>query len=594
MRTKQKIRRPLLAVAICLLLCLLIAWVMTAPWRTGPEQTGPGTTTSDGTSVPEPDLPREVSKEAVLAALYEADISTLQAAMEGGLVTSEELTAYYLERIEACNEPYNCFITLCDDALETARARDADRADGTAKGALWGIPVVVKDNIHVLGYKTTNGYKLSASKVSATDAAVVKALKEAGAVIIGKANMSTAAQSARTSISLAVGETKNAYCTWLAAGGSSGGSAVAVSLNFAAASLGTDTNSSLRVPAVLNGCVSLRCTYGKISTEGVIRLNKSRDIPGAITRTVYDQALMLDVLTGNKYEYAKNLDANALQGVRLGVIKELTYNRSGTDAEVAAAFERAIEELKACGAEVVEVSIPNILSLSQASLGGNAEAPKTAVYNAYKKAAEKYDVDAMIFPTYLSAPIYSGTDDNGKKWDAQAQSFINNCYALGPSAKMPEMSVLIGTHSRGAGIGMEIAALRDSEQLLLNLAYSYTQKYDYRTLPDGAPNHYADCFEDDIAALLAEGAIRETIAPEVPESSVPAEPESSEPAGTGTTVSSGTETSPETSVPADAPQDPVTSAEPVPDEPKAGAGSTIWYSITVAVVVAISAALLFL
>ncbi len=592
MKTKRKIRRVWSGTLVCLLICVLTVCMLYLPRGTQTETPGPGTTESTGTSTPEPepDLPREVRKEAVFAALYEADISTLLAAMEGGLVTSEELTTYYLERIQEYNKPYNCFITLCDDALETARERDAARANGTAEGALWGVPVMVKDNIHVLGYKTTNGYKLSASKVSTTDAEIVKKLKAAGAVIIGKTNMSTAAQNARVSTSQAIGETKNAYCTWLASGGSSGGSAVAVSLNFGAAALGTDTNSSLRIPAVLNGCVSLRCTFGHISGSGVIALNKTRDIPGVITRTVCDQARMLDVITGNKYEYTKNLDANALQGVRLGVLKELTYNRAGTDEEVAAAFERALQELKDCGAEVVEVSIPNIRSLAQASLNGNIEERKTAVYNAYKKAAEKYDVEAMIFPTYLSAPQYSGTDDNGTKWDTQTQPFINNCHTLGPSAKMPEMSVVIGMHSRGAGIGMEIAGLRGSEQLLLNLAYSYTEQYDHRVLPDGAPNSYAAYFEDDIATLLAEGAVREVTEPEMPDSSSQA-PTSSE--------INAPSSEPETpaasdTLPDDAGSDlnPAEPPESTPDEDRTASGGAVWYSMVAIVFAALSAAVL--
>lgn len=123
--------------------------------------------------------------------------------------------------------------------------------------------------------------------------------------------MSTGAQDALRSLSKAVGETKNAYSIYLASGGSSGGTAVAVSLNFATVGLGTDTNSSLRIPAALNGCVSLRPTFGLLSLNGIKKLNKTRDTAGAITRTVYDQAVMMDVLTQGKFSYTKNLNAKA-------------------------------------------------------------------------------------------------------------------------------------------------------------------------------------------------------------------------------------------------------------------------------------------
>ena len=195
-------------------------------------------------------------KNAVLSALYESDISTIREAIDLKIITCEELTAYYLERIEKYNAPYNCFITLCDDALEIAKQRDAQLQKGENDGLLFGIPVVVKDNIDIKGLYTTNGHTYEKSRVADNNATVVNYLLEQGAVIIGKTNMSTDAQDARISYSEIKGQTKNAYNTLLASGGSSGGTAVAVSLNFAVAGLGTDTNSSLRIPAVLNGCVS--------------------------------------------------------------------------------------------------------------------------------------------------------------------------------------------------------------------------------------------------------------------------------------------------------------------------------------------------
>ena len=451
----------------------------------------------------------KMEKEAILSALYEAEIADLRQAIDLGLVSCEELTTYYLKRIEEFNEPYNCFITVCDDAIEVARSRDAQLAEGTATGRLFGIPIVIKDNMNLEGYHTTNGYKKKKSQIAGSNATVVQSLLDEGAVIIAKANMSTAAQDALRSYSAAVGETKNAYNTEMAAGGSSGGSAVSVSLNFAAASLGTDTNSSLRIPAALAGCVSLRPTFGLLSNNGICRLNRTRDTAGAITRTVYDQAIMLDVLTGNRYNYSENLNGNALQGIRIGVLEELSYKTGGyrrygkIDIEVDYAFERALDIMRDCGAEVVTVSIPNLLTLAERTMNTNNDARKQAVYAAFTKALEENNVSCLVFPSYLSAPQRSGRDANGTYWDVTTQDNINNCRILSPCAGLPEISVPIATHSRGAGIGMEIAAPKGEEQLLLDLAYSYMNAAGPRDIPTGAPDTYAGSNQGNLKELIA-------------------------------------------------------------------------------------------
>ncbi|MBE6983133.1 MAG: amidase [Ruminococcaceae bacterium] len=153
----------------------------------------------------------EVNKEAVLSGLFEADISTLREALDAGIVTSREITQYYLDRIEAYDQPYNCFITICADALQQADARDQERAEGKKIGPLHGIPIVVKDNIDVAGVHTTNGHKKQNSQIAKDNAESVQKLIDAGAVILAKANMSKDARSAYWSKSDAAGEVKNAY-----------------------------------------------------------------------------------------------------------------------------------------------------------------------------------------------------------------------------------------------------------------------------------------------------------------------------------------------------------------------------------------------
>lgn len=461
---------------------------------------------------------QEISKEAVYAALYEADISSVRSALDSGLVTSVELTRYYLDRIEKYDDPYNCFITICDDALEVAAQRDKQFADGTAQGLLFGVPIVIKDNMDLVGYHTTNGFYKKDSQIAKTNAYVVQRLLDEGAIIIAKANMSTQAQDAKRSISQVAGETKNAYHTGLAAGGSSGGSAVSVSLNFATAALGTDTNSSVRIPAALAGCVSLRPTFGSISVAGIKRLNSTRDVPGAITRTVYDQAIMLDVLTGGEHNYTKNLNGNVLKGMRIGILKQLTYAvgtgeraEKNLDREVQEAFQNAVVQLRKCGAEVVEISIPSLFNLSDKTFASGDVKYKDALYAHFKSKLEENNLSAVIFPTYLSAPMRSGKDENGKNWNKVSQPFINNCRTLSPSASIPEMTIPIGYHSRGAGIGMEVAALRGQEQLLLDIAYSFTNAKDYRVAPTGAPNDYKDFYAGNVAELLTPEPPEETV-----------------------------------------------------------------------------------
>ena len=452
----------------------------------------------------------QIDKEAVLAALYEADISSLRMAIDQGLVTSVELTQYYLDRIDAYDDPYNCFITICDDALDVAAMRDAELAEGGEIGVLHGIPIVIKDNMDLTGFHTTNGLRKTDSQIAKSNADVVDYLLEEGAVIIAKANMSTEAQDALRSLSKAAGETKNAYNHYLAAGGSSGGSAVSTSLNFTAASLGTDTNSSLRIPAALAGCVSLRPTFGSISVGGIKRLNSTRDVPGAITRTVYDQAIMLDVLTQGIHNYTDNLNGDALKGMRIGVLTQLSYavddialrNEKNIDSEVAAAFENAIAELRNCGAEVVNVSMPKLFRLSDKTFKNNKQSSKLALYEEFQRLLDEENISAVIYPTYLSTPLRSGKDADGKNWNVYDQTNINNCRTLAPSAGIPEITVPIGVHSLGAGIGMEIAAAKNCEQLLLDIAYSYTSRYNHRQIPTGAPNEYADHSLGTLADLI--------------------------------------------------------------------------------------------
>lgn len=423
-------------------------------------------------------------KEALLATLYEAEIEDVTNVIKSGLLTCEEVTEYFIERINAYNPTYKCFITLMtDSALVRARELDERLKNGDSEGVLFGVPVVVKDNIDVAGVYTTNGHKFSESYIADDNAAVVDMILNQGAVILGKTNMSVDAQSARYSYSREAGQTFNAYSTALTSGGSSGGSAVAVSLNFCFAGLGTDTNSSLRIPAAMNGCVAMRFTSGTIDRDGIIILNSVRDVPGAITRTVKDNAIMADIFTGFKNGYSTDLDKDALKGVRIGVLKELV-KRSYSDEENKAAFQNALTELEACGAILVDVSLPNLFNYSNDTENGVSGATKTFL-QAYNDMLVKYDVEAVVYASYLSTPFSSAYKNGGLV--ANSQDWVNNARPLASAIGIPEISVPIGNHSLGAGLGMEISSTKNNEKLLFNMAYSYTYHFDHRTIPQGTP-----------------------------------------------------------------------------------------------------------
>ena len=431
-------------------------------------------------------------KDAVLSALFESDIASAREALDQGLITCVELTEYFLERIEAYNQEFNCFITLCDNALEEAAKRDELLASSEEHSMLLGIPIVVKDNIDYEGYPTSDGH-WTYGAVAWESATVVQNLLDAGAVILGKTNMSTEAQEAQFTASDAIGETPNAYDTTLSAGGSSGGSAVSVSLNFCYAGLGTDTNASLRYPAVLNGCITMRSTKGLMDRDGILILNGTRDVPGTITRSVADQAIVLGEMAG--VDYYSNLNANALEGKRIGVLQELCYNEtaltyrreSKMDSEIKTVFEETVNNLRSLGATVIPVSIPDIYTLVE-NCEYNSPYAIEQYMSEYEELFAERKLDALVFPTYLHTPDNSLSNIG---WDdVSYDAFYSNCKYVSSPLGVPEISITIGYHSKGSGIGMEITALNGQDQLLLDIAYTYTENFNPRVVPQTAPSLY--------------------------------------------------------------------------------------------------------
>jgi aspartyl-tRNA(Asn)/glutamyl-tRNA(Gln) amidotransferase subunit A len=298
--------------------------------------------------------------------LNQLTIAEAQKKLEAGEITSVELTEACLARIKEVDEKIKACLTVAsDEALATAQAADERRASGEV-GPLLGIPFLCKDNIMTAGLRTTAASKILDNYIAPYDATIVVRLKEAGAVLLGKTNLDEFAHGASTENS-AFGTTHNPYDLTRVPGGSSGGSAAAIAADMCLFALGTDTGGSIRCPASFCGIVGLKPTYGRGSRFGLVAMTSSTDVPGPMTKTAEDAAIVEQVIAGlDRYDattvdrpvpdYQEELKA-PLKGKKIGLPKE--YFTDGIEPEVAAAVREAIEEYKKLGAEFVEVSLPH-------------------------------------------------------------------------------------------------------------------------------------------------------------------------------------------------------------------------------------------
>jgi amidase len=260
--------------------------------------------------------------------LAQASIADLQHFMASGRLSSEELTLHLLGRVRDHDAALNSLIAVNSDALVQAREADLRRAAGKSLGALDGIPVTVKDNIETAGpMPTTGGAEILAGHVASADAPVVVALRAAGAVFVGKANLSelSGAVVRTPGFSAVGGQTMNPYGGSFSPGGSSSGSAVSVAAGFAIVSVGTETSGSLIVPAAFNGLVAMKPSRAVVDARGVIPLVRHQDSPGPIGRSVADAAALLAAMAAQPLEV--QLAEGALAGVRVGVLAEDIRNQ---------------------------------------------------------------------------------------------------------------------------------------------------------------------------------------------------------------------------------------------------------------------------
>ncbi len=336
-----------------------------------------------------PDAKKETTVPALTDAadfeLNEITVTELQEKMATDKYTAEQLTALYLKRIEAIDKngpKLNSVIEVNPDALSIAKAMDAERKSGKVRGPLHGIPVLIKDNIDTADkMMTTAGSLALLGNIASKDAFIVKKLREAGAVLLGKTNLSEWANFRSTKScsgwSSRGGQTKNPYIIDHNPCGSSAGSGVAVAANLCAVAVGTETDGSVTCPASVNGVVGIKPTVGLLSRSGIIPISHTQDTAGPLARTVKDAAILLGAMTGidsddsvtkesdgkAQADYTRFLNADGLKGKIIGIEKKKSDNPLLNKL-----LEQAVNLLKQHGAIVVEIEY-----LDKINANGDAE-----------------------------------------------------------------------------------------------------------------------------------------------------------------------------------------------------------------------------
>ncbi len=513
------------------------------------------------------DSPALAKSRGVPYRLMEASLRETQAALDAGTVTSEDLVKMYLARIEAFdkNGPMlNSVIRINENALDEARARDAGRRRRHTRGPLYGIPVLLKDNYDTFDMATSASSLSLASSVPPDDAFLVKKLREAGAVFLGKTNMHEFAYGITTISSLG-GQTLNPYDPTRNPGGSSGGTGAAIAANFAVFGMGSDTCGSIRIPSSHNSLVGLRATQGLFSRDGIIPLALTQDMGGPLARSVEDIAIVLDAIAGfdpndpvtevsranTPASYTHFLKTGRLRGARFGLLLDALVTVP-EDQEVADVILAARQELEDKGATVVDVSIPDYTTVSNVSVismefNSNLNQYLSATPNAPVKTLQEV-VDsglfhpsllanltgALAFPTPDSSPDYrvrlAGRETfkeailkvmSDNNLDALIYPTIRQKPVLVPStaqpgsncrvsaqSSLPAISVPVGFTADGIPVGMEFLGRAFTEGQLLQFAYSWEQATHHRREPASTPDldpRWTHTVSDGVASFFLNG-----------------------------------------------------------------------------------------
>ncbi|HEX6731330.1 MAG TPA: amidase [Pyrinomonadaceae bacterium] len=427
-------------------------------------------------------------------------------------ISPVDLTTSCSARIERLNPTINAFITVMhDSALAQAREAEDEIQSGNWRGPLHGIPIGLKDLIDTAGVKTTCASALFADRVPLEDAEVVRRLKSAGAVLIGKQNMQEFAWGG-TSASSYFGAVHNPWDLDLIAGGSSGGSAAAVASGMCFGAIGTDTGGSVREPAAFCGIVGLKPTYGRVSTRGVFPLSPSLDHVGPLCRNVTDTALMLQVIAGHDSSDPRSVNfpndsyvdaLNLKTKPRIGIVRQPYFD--DLHPEIEQAMDEALKQLRDLSSDVLEVDLPPAPTAIQA-------VEVRGVHRTYfKEAPDLYgkwmrerlkqaaavdpldymlalddledvrrsvgevfsEVDFLVTPTTPVPPITiqealnMSPEPAGEFWLRNTRPF--NAYGL------PTISIPCGLTQAGLPIGLQISGAHFKEAELLSFALVFEQ-----------------------------------------------------------------------------------------------------------------------
>jgi Asp-tRNA(Asn)/Glu-tRNA(Gln) amidotransferase A subunit family amidase len=489
----------------------------------------------------------------------EATIPELQAALADGRTTSVALLDAYLARIAAYDTHgprLNAMLQLNPNARAEAAAMDAERKAGHVRGPLHGIPIVVKANYGTREGTTSAGSLAMANSRPGRDAFVVKQLRAAGAIIIGKTNMHELAAGV-TSISSLGGQVRNAYDPERCPGGSSGGTGVAVASSFAAVGWGSDSCGSIRIPASFGSLFGLRMTQGLASRSGIVPLSHTQDIPGPLARTVTDLAIALDATIGPDPDdpdtrvldgralphFVDSLNKEALRGARIGL---LTNYLSDAESGISDTVRAAVRSMRALGATVVDVRAPNLDSLVNGSSVINMEtkfdliaylktvpnAPVHSLHDILASGLVDEQVEArLLLPDTVSAadsPAYRAAVAKRAALNAALVSLLDSLHldalayptmrqrpamigdaqagstcGLSAQSGLPAITEPAGFTSEGLPVGVELLGRPFSDAHLVAMAYAFEQAGPRRRPPPITPSLVAPRIVDRLAAFSA-------------------------------------------------------------------------------------------
>lgn len=492
------------------------------------------------------------AQEKPALSLVEASIADIQSAILSGDITCREVVAGYIRRIEAYDSSrgLNAIAQINPNALAKADATDLALSRDEVMPELFCAPLLIKDNFDTYDMVTTGGSIALKDSIPPDDAFMIRKLREAGAIVLAKTNMAEWAFSPRETVSSSYGRTANAYDVDFVPAGSSGGTASGVAASLGVAGMGSDTGNSIRGPSSHLALFGIRSTIGLTSRDGVIPLVFDRDIAGPMTRTVEDGARLFNVIAGydpadpltlpgkREENYLAFLNADGLEGKRLGVFRSLV-DHDDADPEITALFFKAVSDLEAAGATIVDplaiedfqlisdqipfcgrfrydvgqylktLDNPPFLDVNEVLLTGEIAPETRASFDFYAQypldvvpdeweepcptwpnhpqrnqllantiaAMDEAGVDALIFPSWSNPPAHIDRANEEYRGDNNQQ--------LVPDAGLPAVTVPMGFWQDRLPAGLQFAGRPYAEGLLIELAYAYEQSARHRRPPEG-------------------------------------------------------------------------------------------------------------